>query len=135
MSEVRVSNFAFGEEFKKRTKTFALRAIRLFQTLPSKVDAQILGKQLLRSSTSVAANYRAACRARSAAEFTAKIGIALEEADESLFWLEMLEESQIVKAELLVNLKQEADEITAILTKTRKSSQTKNSLTPKPSNS
>ncbi|WP_162052909.1 four helix bundle protein [Pontibacter pamirensis] len=134
MSEVRVSNFAFGEVFKKRTKMFALRVIKLFKTLPNKADAQILGKQLLRASTSVAANYRAACRARSAAEFTAKIGIAVEEADESLFWLEMLEESQIVKADLLVSLKQEADEITAILTKTRKSSQIKKT-TPKPSNS
>ncbi|MFD3003776.1 four helix bundle protein [Pontibacter toksunensis] len=126
MSEVRLSNFAFGVEFKIRTKAFALRVIRLFQMLPVKAEAQILGKQLLRASTSVAANYRAACRARSAAEFTAKIGIALEEADEALFWLEMLEESQIIKAELLIRLKQEADEITAILTTIRKSSVKKN---------
>ena len=121
MSEVKLSNFAFEVEFKMRTKAFALRVIRLFQKLPIKAEAQILGKQLLRASTSVAANYRAACRARSVAEFTAKVGIALEEADESLFWLEMLEESQIVKAELLINLKREADEITAILTSIRKS--------------
>lgn len=122
MSGERGSNFDFAVQFKMRTKAFALRAIRLFQTLPNKVEAQILGKQLLRASTSVAANYRAACRARSAAEFAAKIGIALEEADESLFWLEMLEDSQIIKAELLINLKQEADEITAVLTSIRKSS-------------
>ncbi|RDV12998.1 four helix bundle protein [Pontibacter diazotrophicus] len=124
MSEVRLSNYDFAVQFKARTKTFALRVIKLFQTLPNRPDAQTLGKQLLRSATSVAANYRAACRARSNAEFISKIGLVLEAADESLFWLEMLEESDIVKAELLVNLKQEAAALTAILTTIRKSSQT-----------
>ena len=80
-----VSNFEFGEQFKKRTKQFALRMIKLFQALPSSDEACMIGKQLLRSSTSVAANYRAACRARSQAEFIAKIGVVIEEADESLF--------------------------------------------------
>lgn len=122
MNGERLSNYAFAEGFKKRTQLFALRVIKLFQALPSKAEAQILGKQLLRSSTSVAANYRAACRARSALEFAAKIGVVLEEADESLFWLEMLEQSGIVKEELLINLKQEAAELTAILTSIRKSS-------------
>ncbi|WP_317127261.1 four helix bundle protein [Botryobacter ruber] len=113
--------FRHGEGFKKRTKDFALRAIRLFQALPKQADAQILGKQLLRSSTSVGANYRAACRARSKAEFAAKIGIALEEADESLFWMELLEESGIISSSRLQSLKQEAHELTAILTTARKS--------------
>lgn len=121
MDEVRKSNYAFAEEFKLRTKLFSIRVIKLFQSLPNRPDAQVIGKQLLRSATSVAANYRAACRGRSAAEFAAKIGIALEEADETQFWLEILEESEIMKAELLVNLKVEAAAITAILTSTRKS--------------
>lgn len=121
MDEVRKSNYAFAEEFKLRTKLFSIRVIKLFQSLPNRPDAQVIGKQLLRSATSVAANYRAACRGRSAAEFAAKIGIALEEADETQFWLEILEESDIMKAELLVNLKVEAAAITAILTSTRKS--------------
>ncbi|WP_347158344.1 four helix bundle protein [Pontibacter chitinilyticus] len=121
MSEERLSNFAFAEEFKKRTKAFALRIIKLFQSLPYNTEAQLLGKQLLRASTSVAANYRSACRARSKAEFAAKIGVVLEEADETLFWLEVLEESGIIAAHRLVQLKQEADELTAILTSIRKS--------------
>ncbi|TPE44084.1 four helix bundle protein [Pontibacter mangrovi] len=125
MSTERKSNYAFAEDFKRRTKLFALRVIKLFRALPNKPDAQILGKQLLRAATSVAANYRAACRARSAAEFAAKIGIVLEEADEAQFWLEMLEESEIVKAELLINLKLEAATLTAILTSIRKSSSCK----------
>ena len=118
----KVSNFAFGESMKHRTKKFALRCIRLFRALPRQADAYILGKQLLRSATSIAANYRAACRARSNAEFVAKIGIALEEADESLFWIELLEESEIVAASRLASLKQEANELTAILVTIRKSS-------------
>ncbi|MER2996545.1 four helix bundle protein [Pontibacter populi] len=120
MQEVRVSNFEFAEKFKLRTKAFALRVFKLFQALSCKPDAQILGKQLLRSATSVAANYRAACRARSGAEFAAKIGIALEEADESQFWLELLEESGIIPSDRLMHLKSEIAELTAILTTIRK---------------
>ena len=85
------------EELRARTKKFALRVIRLFKNLPRSSEAQILGRQLLRSGTSVGANYRAVGRARSAAEFSAKIGIVLEEADESVFWLECLIETGIVK--------------------------------------
>jgi four helix bundle protein len=121
----RETNFAFGEALKKRSKEFALRTIRLFQALPKSAEAQIMGKQALRSATSVAANYRAACRARSGAEFVAKIGVALEEADETQFWLELLEESGIVAGTRLVSLKQEAGELTAILTSIRKSASTK----------
>ena len=122
MSGERGSNYAFAEGFKLRTKNFAMRVIKLFQALPNKVEAQLLSKQLLRSATSVAANYRSACRARSTAEFAAKIGVVLEEADESLFWLELLEESGIVPAQRLAHLKQEATELTAILSSIRKSS-------------
>jgi four helix bundle protein len=102
------------EELRARTKKFALRVIRLFKNLPRSSEAQILGRQLLRSGTSVGANYRAAGRARSAAEFSAKIGIVLEEADESVFWLECLIETGIVKRELLQDLLKEANELVAI---------------------
>lgn len=78
------------EVFKKRTKEFALRIIKLYQHLPKNDEARIIGKQLLRSATPVAAYYRAACRARSDAEFFSKISIVVEEADESLFWLEII---------------------------------------------
>jgi four helix bundle protein len=86
------------EQLRARTKKFALRIIRLFQKLPRTPEAQILGKQLLRSGTSVGANYRAAGRARSGAEFSAKIGVVVEEADETVFWLECLVESGYRKA-------------------------------------
>lgn len=102
------------EELRARTKKFALRIIRLFQKLPRTPEAQILGKQLLRSGTSVGANYRGAGRARSGAEFSAKIGIVLEEADETVFWLECLIEAGIVKPELLSDLLTEANELVAI---------------------
>lgn len=120
VGEVKVKNFDFAEQFKVRTKRFALRVIKLFQALPKNAEAQIIGKQLLRSATSTAANYRAACRARSNAEFAAKIGVVLEEADESMFWIEILEESEIVNTLKLANLKQEAYELTAILAIIRK---------------
>jgi four helix bundle protein len=81
------------EQLRGRTKTFALRVIRLFRSLPFKPDAQVLGKQLLRCGTSVAANYRSVCRSRSKAEFVARIGIVVEEADEAVLWLELLTES------------------------------------------
>lgn len=116
----RESNYEFAERMKKRTKEFGLRVIRVFQALPRTVEAQVLGKQALRSATSVAANYRAACRARSAAEFASKINVVLEEADETQFWLEMLEEAGVVPSSRLVQLHQEAAELTAILTIARK---------------
>ena len=84
-----------SEELRARTKDFAIRIVRLYRALPKSTDAQVLGKQLLRSGTSVAANYRAACRGRSRAEWLAKIGIVVEEADETFFWLEMLSECGI----------------------------------------
>ncbi|HKW19050.1 MAG TPA: four helix bundle protein [Terriglobales bacterium] len=101
------------EELRGRTKKFALRIIRLFKSLPRSPEAQILGKQLLRSGASVGANYRAAGRARSNAEFSAKIGIVVEEADETVFWLECMIEAGIVKQELLQDLLREANELVA----------------------
>jgi four helix bundle protein len=107
------------EQLRDRTKKFAIRVVRLYQALPSKPAAQILGKQLLRSGTSVGANYRAACRARSRAEFAAKIGIVLEEADETLFWLELLADTDVFSTKRLDLLTAEARELTAIFTASR----------------
>ena len=91
------------EEMKRRTKGFALRVIRLTEALPKTQTAQVIGRQLLRSATSVAANYRAACRAKSTADFISKMGTVEEEADESLFWMELLVEAGIVRRERLEN--------------------------------
>jgi four helix bundle protein len=109
----------FRMYFKNRTKAFALRVLKLFQKLPHTEEAKIIGKQLLRSATSVASNYRASLRARSRVEFIAKIGIVVEEADESLFWIEILIEGKIISEDLLNDLKTEASEILAIAAKTR----------------
>ncbi|NEM99383.1 four helix bundle protein [Pontibacter burrus] len=125
MEEYRLSNYAFSEQFKLRTKAFSVRIIKLFQALPKDAEAYILGKQLLRSATSVGANYRAACRARSKAEFVAKVGVSLEEADESQFWLELLVESNIVRSHRLQDIMKEASEIIAILTTIRKNASKK----------
>ncbi len=110
----------FVEEFKKRTKDFTLRNIKLFQSLPKTEEARIIGKQLLRSASSVGANYRAVCRARSQAEFYSKLSITIEEADESLFWLEILVESNILPLNKLADLMNEAEEIIKVLSKARK---------------
>jgi len=104
------------EQLRDRTKAFALRVIRLFRSLPYKTDTQVLGKQLLRCGTSVAANYRAVCRARSKAEFIARMGIVAEEADEAVLWLELLIESGILKSKMTESLLKEAKELAAILT-------------------
>jgi four helix bundle protein len=103
-----------NDDLIERTKRFALRVIRLFASLPKTGEAQVLGKQLLRSGTSVGANYREAHRARSRAEFAAKCGDTLREIEESAYWLELLEESNIVPATKLKDLRTEANELTAI---------------------
>ena len=103
-------------ELKKRTKQFGLRVIKLVESLPSSQTARTIGNQLLRSGMSVGANYRAACRGRSKADFIAKAGISLEEADECLYWMEMLQEAGIVPVEKLKELMKEADELAAIFT-------------------
>ncbi len=106
------------EELKNRTKEFALRIIKLVEALPRTASAKTIGNQLIRSGTSVGANYRAACRARSTAEFISKLGIVIEEADESAFWMELLIEGNIMKSNLVHPLLTEADELTAIITST-----------------
>jgi four helix bundle protein len=104
------------EELRDRTKLFAVRVVRLYRSLPYRADAQVLGKQLLRCGTSVAANYRAACRARSRAEWVAKIGLVVEEADEAVFWMEMLVDCEIVSQTKLKELLKEAHELSALFT-------------------
>ena len=103
-----------AEELKAPTRRFAVRIVRLFRALPKTDEARVLGKQVLRSGTSVGANYRAACRARSKAEFTAKMGLVVEECDETVFWLELLIETGIVRAGKLNELLREANELLAI---------------------
>ena len=108
-------------ELKARTKMFALRIIKLTKAIPKNDDAaRAITKQIVRSGTSVAANYRASCRARSPAEFIAKIGIVEEESDETALWLELLIESGIMPASKLSALLEEADELTAIMAASRK---------------
>ena len=102
-----------SEARKLRTKDFALRVLRLYRSLPRTPEARILGTQLLRCSTSIGANYRAACRGRSRAEFVAKLGIVLGEADETVFGLELFEEGNIFPAEKLRDLVQQANELVA----------------------
>ena len=102
-------------ELKKRTKKFALRIIRLIENLPETRTSQVLGRQLLRSGTSVGANYRSACRAKSTPDFISKLGIVEEEADESIYWLELLVESNQIKRNPVENLMKEANEILAII--------------------
>jgi four helix bundle protein len=101
-------------DLKKRTKAFALRVLKLVDALPKTTAGRALASQIVRSGTSVAANYRAACRAKSPADFIAKMGIVEEEADETLFWLELLEESDLVSPAKLMAIKQEANELIAI---------------------
>ena len=103
------------KEFKNRTKQIALRVIRLVESLPNTNSAQIIGKQLLRSATSVGANYRAACRGKSKADVLHKLSIVEEEADESLYWLELLAEANIVSERKLSALMHEINEIVAMI--------------------
>jgi four helix bundle protein len=101
-------------ELKRQTKSFAVRIVNLFRSLQRSPDAQTLGKQLLRSGTSVGANYRAVCRARSQAEFIARMGIVVEEADEAVFWLELLSETVVLSPERPKDLLKEANELVRI---------------------
>lgn len=107
------------EDLKARTKQFALRVLRLVDSLPHSFGARTIGKQLADSATSVGANYRSACRGRSRKEFLAKLGIVEEEADESAYWLELVVESGLVKSPLVEPLLQEAQAITKIMRASR----------------
>ena len=108
------------KELRTRTKAFSLRIIRMSQALPRTREANVLVQQILRSATGMAANYRAAGRSRSKAEFIAKIGVVLEEADETVFWLEMLSDSGIVRPTKLKELLSEATQLVAIFTASRR---------------
>jgi four helix bundle protein len=110
----------FAEQFRNRTKKFVVDNIRFYRTLPKTEEAKIIGKQLLRSSSSVGFNYRAACRARSQAEFHSKISIVVEEADESVFWMEVLTEADVIKDVEIKPLIQEANEILKVVSSARK---------------
>ena len=109
-----------SEELKTRTKHFALRNIRLCTSLPRNRVCEVIGRQLLRSATSVGANYRAACKARSSAEFVAKMGTVEEEADESAYWIELLVDSGSIVRAKIAALYKEAVELTAISAASRK---------------
>jgi four helix bundle protein len=109
------------DELKARTKQFALRVVTLVEVLPNSVRGRVIADQIMRSASSVGANYRATCRARSRAEFIAKIGVVEEEADETAFWLELIIESKIRRAKQTVPLPKEANELVAIMAASRKS--------------
>ncbi len=116
----------FAEAFRGRTKKFVVDNIKFFRTLPKTEEAKIIGRQLLRSSSSVGANYRAACRARSQAEFHSKLSIVVEEADESVFWMEILVDAEVVKPSDLEYLSDEATQILKIVSASRKTVSAKN---------
>jgi len=109
----------------RRTKAVAIRVIKLVDALPSKRSAEVIGRQLIRSATSIGANYRAAKRARSTAEFCAKLGIVEEEADETSYWLELLAETSLMKPDKLEPLRREVDEITAMIVRSIKTARTR----------
>src|SRR5215471_5353478 len=108
------------EEFKRRTNTYALRIIKLVQSFDGSQVHRTFGNQLLRAGTSVGANYRAACRARSRADFISKMGVVEEECDETLYWMELLIDAGIVKRARLASLIKEGNEILALVVASRK---------------
>jgi len=115
-----------SNELKQRTKIFGKRVIKLTEALPKNMTTSVIGRQLLRSATSVGANYRAVCRARSRADFIAKLGIVEEECDESLYWLEILVETNQIKPVLVSELLKEGEEILAIVVASVKTARMRN---------
>ena len=109
-------------ELLTRTKAFGLRILKLVDHLPRSTSGRAIGNQLVRSGTSVGANYRPACRSRSRAEFAAKLGVVAEEADETAYWLEVIRDGNLLPAKKLTELLKEADELTAIFTAGRRTS-------------
>lgn len=127
---MRNAEIGMPNDLKQRTKSFALRIIGLVDSLPGGRAAEVIGRQLLRSGTSVGANYRAACRAKSVADFIAKMGIVEEEADECIYWMELLMETKILPPARLQAFMSEADELVAITVssiKTAKANKMRNS--------
>jgi len=110
------------EEMKQRTKKFAVRIFKMADSLPRSTASQVVARQILRSGSSVAANYRSACRARSHSEFIAKLGVVEDEADETLFWLEFIVETRLLPAAKLDRLMDEARQLLAIVVASRKTS-------------
>ena len=119
MSDIQTDKATFAEAFRNRTKKFDVDNIKLFRVLPKTEEAKIIGRQLLRSSSSVGANYRAACRARSQAEFHAKLSIVVEEADESAFWMEVLIEAGVIEKDKFITLMNEASQILEVTSAAR----------------
>ena len=111
-----MSETSWNEQFRNRTKKLAIAIIKAFSSWKKTDEIRIIGKQLIRSSTSVAANYRAVCRARSDRERYAKLCIVVEEADETQFWLEILVESDLIKIAEVLNIQQEVQEIVKVMT-------------------
>lgn len=109
-----------ADDLKKRTKLYGLRIIQLVEILPKTATGRTIGNQLIRCGTSVGANYRAVCRARSNAEFISRLGIVIEEADESAFWIEMIIESRVFPKESIESLLQETNELIAIFVSSSK---------------
>ena len=107
-------------ELLARTKSFSLRILKLVDQLPRTTSGRAIGNQLVRSGTSIGANYRAACRSRSRAEFAAKLGVVAEEADETVYWLELVCDGNLIPANKLTELLREADELTAIFTASKR---------------
>lgn len=103
-----------SDELKKRTKDFAIQIVLLWRILPRSEEARVIGKQPLRSGTSIAVNYRAVCRSRSRAEFIARMGIVLEESDETVLWIELLGETGILKKDSISTILKESNELLAI---------------------
>jgi four helix bundle protein len=118
------------ENLKSRTKRFALRIIKMFSALPKTDVARVLGRQVLRSGTSVGANYREGCRARFDSEFISKLGDALKELEETGYWLELLVDSETISSRKMTALLQETDELLAILTSISKKTKTRLRLHP-----
>jgi four helix bundle protein len=110
------------DQLPHRTKKFAVRVIGLCQALPKNSEGQVIAKQLLRAGTSVGANYRATCRSRSRAEFIAKLGVVIKEADETMYWIELVSELKLLKTELVTPLYKEAEELTRICVAARQTS-------------
>ena len=107
------------DDLRHRTRKFAVDTIRFCEQLPSSRAANVIAEQLLRAATSVGANYRAACRGRSRAEFIARLGVAIEEADESAYWLDIAADARITTREAAAPLRQEAEELTRIFVRSR----------------
>ena len=112
-------------ELQKRTKDFALRIIKMAESLPTTKTGAVIAKQIIRSSTSVGANYRAVCRAKSKPDFIAKMGIVIEEAEETAYWLELIEDTNLLTKSQLINLQSEINELLAIFVSSQKTAKSK----------